>query len=114
MMLHRYLAASVIVVSGFLGCLPSAAAIDYLSEAERLTAIGEFRAAAVQLENAVKTDPGNLEAHYRLGALKMRLDDAAGAGKEARIAKDQGYDPGGAGALPVPPYLAQVKFRCVI
>jgi len=114
MMLHRYLAASVIVVSGFLGCLPSAAAIDYLSEAERLTAIGEFRAAAVQLENAVKADPGNLEAHYRLGALKLRLDDAAGAEQEGRIARDQGYDPERAVPLLVHAYLAQGKFRSIV
>ncbi len=65
-MLHRYLAASVIVVSGFLGCVSSAAATDNLADAERLIAIGELRAAEIQLENAVKADPGNLEAHYRL------------------------------------------------
>ncbi len=114
MMLHRYLAASVIAVSGFLGCLSSAAATDYLADAERLTAIGEFRAAEVQLENAVKADPGNLEAHYRLGTLKLRLDDAAGAEKEARIARDQGYDPERVVPLLARAYLAQAKFRLIV
>src|SRR6266849_3852016 len=114
MMLHRYLAASVIAVSGFLGCLSSAAATDYLADAERLTAIGEFRAAEVQLENAVKADPGNLEAHYRLGTLKLRLDDAAGAEKEARIARDQGYDPERVVPLMARAYLAQAKFRLIV
>src|SRR5712691_11306827 len=107
MMLHRYLAAGAIVVSGFLGCLSAAAAIDYLSEAERLSAIGELRAAEIQLENAVKADPGNREAHYRLGTLKLRLDDAAGAEKEARIARDQGYDPERVVPLLARAYLAQ-------
>ena len=113
MMLHRYLAASVIVASGLLGCL-SAAAADYLADAERLTAIGELRAAEIQLENAVKADPGNLEAHYRLGDLKLRLDDAAGAEREARIAREQDYDPARVVPLLARAYLAQGKFRLII
>src|SRR6266568_6509130 len=47
MMLHRYLAAGVIAVSSFLGCLSSAAAVDFLAEAERLTATGALRAAEI-------------------------------------------------------------------
>jgi len=114
MMLHRYLAASLLVVSGFLGCVSSAAADDYLANAERLTAIGELKAAEIQLENAVKADPGNLEAHNRLGDLKLRLDDAAGAEKEARIAREQDYDPARVVPLLARAYLAQGKFRLII
>src|SRR5713101_7373745 len=114
MMLHRYLAASVIAVSGFLGCLSSAAATDYLADAELMIAVCEFRAAAVGLENVIKVDHSNLEGHYRLETLKLRLDDAAGAEKEARIARDQGYDPERVVPLMPRAYLAQAKFRLIV
>jgi len=114
MKLHRYLAASVIAVCGFLSCLGASAAIDYLADAQHLTEIGEFKAAEGQLENAIKADPGNLEAHYQLGTLKLRLGDAAGAENEARIARDQGFDPARAVPLLARAYLMQGKFRSIV
>lgn len=91
-----------------------AAGTDYLAEAESLAAKGQLKAAEIQLKNAVRSDPNNGAAHYRLAVIQLQLGNSAAAEHEARIARDGGYDPAHSGPLLAQTYLAQQKFRQVL
>lgn len=87
---------------------------DYLSDAERLQAKGDFRAAEIQLKNAVRSDPKNMAAHYRLALVQLQLGEAAAAEHEASVARTGGYDPDHTVPLLTQAYLAQQKYRQVL
>src|SRR5258708_39294329 len=70
-----------------------AAGSDYLAEAEGLLAKGELKAAGIQLKNAVRSDPKNMAAHYRLAVLELQLGNAAAAEHEAKTARAGGRAP---------------------
>src|SRR5260221_9684296 len=55
------------------------AATDYVADAEGLLAKGQVRAAEIQLKNAVRSDPSNMLAHYRLALVQLQLGEAAAA-----------------------------------
>ena len=84
---------------------------DYLNDAERLQAKGQLRAAEIQLKNAVRSDPKNLAAHYRLAVIQLQLGEAAAAEHEAGVARAGGYDPDHTIPLLAQTYLAQQKYR---
>src|SRR5947207_13415301 len=84
---------------------------DYLNDAESLAAKGELRAAEIQLKNAVRSDPKNMVAHYRLALLQLQLGEAAAAEHEARTAQAGGYDPERTVPLLAQTYLPQQKYR---
>src|SRR3954447_195701 len=84
---------------------------NYVAEAERLLGQGQLRAAEIQLKNAVRTDPANMLAHYRLATVHLQLGDPVAAEHEAKIARENGYDPEHTTALLAETYLAQQKFR---
>src|SRR6266550_6848729 len=88
-----------------------AAGSDYLAEAEGLLAKGELKAAEIQLKNAVRSDPKNMAAHYRLAVLELQLGNAAAAEHEAKAARAGGYDPEHTVPLLAQTYLAQQKYR---
>ena len=88
-----------------------AAGTDYLAEAESLAGKGQLKAAEIQLKNAVRSDPNNGAAHYRLAVIQLQLGNPAAAEHEARIARNGGYDPAHSGPLLAQTYLAQQKFR---
>ena len=72
---------------------------------------GDLREAAIDLRNAVREQPGNAEAHWRLGTVLLASGDPVAAEKELKTARDQGFD---AHAILLPlaqSYLAQGKFE---
>src|SRR5437764_14311529 len=87
---------------------------DYLSDAEGLLAKGDLKAAEIQLKNAVRSDPKNMAAHYRLAVVELQLGQAAAAEHEANIARAGAYDPEHTIPLLAEAYLAQKKYREVL
>lgn len=88
-----------------------AAGSDPLAEAENLVAKGQLRAAEIQLKNAVRSDPKNMAAHYRLAVVQLQLGNAAAAEHEAKEARAGGYDPEHTVPFIAQTYLLQQKYR---
>ena len=57
------------------------------------------------------SDPQNAEAHYWLGRVSLELGDPVAAEREARAARDRGFDPHQAVPLLAQALLAQQKFK---
>jgi putative PEP-CTERM system TPR-repeat lipoprotein len=91
--------------------LAGAAESDPLAEAEALVAKGQLRAAEIQLKNAVRSDPKNMAAHYRLAVVQLQLGNAAAAEHEANEARAGGYDPEHTIPFLAQTYLIQQKYR---
>lgn len=76
-----------LMLAGALGTMPGATparadtaeALAYLEDARDRLAAGELRAAIIQLRNALREDPENLEARRLLGELYLRTNDPASA-----------------------------------
>lgn len=98
-------------VAAILIGIGSAAAADYAGRAAALLAKGEPRAAAIELRNAVKQDPGDASAHFELAKIDLWLGDAVAAEREARAAQAKGYDPGKSLSLLLDTYLAQERYK---
>ena len=62
-------------------------------EARRALDTGDLRAAQIHLRNAVRHDPGNLEARYDLGMVNFRLGDLPSAEKDLHQALAGGFPP---------------------
>jgi putative PEP-CTERM system TPR-repeat lipoprotein len=88
-----------------------AAASDYLADGESLLAKGDLKAAEIQLKNAVKSDPKNMVAHYRLAVVLLQLGNPAAAEHEAQAARAGGYASEHTVPLLAQTYLAQQKYR---
>jgi putative PEP-CTERM system TPR-repeat lipoprotein len=86
------------------------AATNYVADAESLLAKGQMRAAEIQLKNAVRSDPSDMLAHYRLAVVQLQLGEAAAAEHEAQAARAGGYDPDHTVPLLAQTYLAQQKY----
>ena len=100
-----------LLMVGALACLPGvAAASDYLSEAQRLAASGQLRAAEIELKNAVRADQADMNARYRLAVIELQLGEGAAAEHDASAARSGGFDPTKALPLLAETYLAQGKF----
>ena len=84
---------------------------DNFATARALIEKGDLKAAQIELRNAVRDDPTNSEAHFRLGLVQIRLGDPVAAEKEFRLARDNGFDPRGVTPLLAQTYMAQGKFR---
>ena len=109
-MRHRFLSiASLLAV--LTAAVPATGATDYLADAEQLAAKGELKAAEIQLKNAVRSDPKNMLAHYRLAVVELQLGEAAAAEHEASTAHAGGYDPERVVPLLAQTYWAQQKYR---
>ena len=65
---------------------------DYVAEAQGYVAKGEFRAAVIQLKNALKDDPAHVQARLMLGTLYLRGSDAPAALKEFGRARELGAE----------------------
>lgn len=61
-----------------------------LGQAQVLLDRGDTRGAAIELRNAVRREPNNPEAHYRLGQVQMQLGDPVAAEKELNMALSLG------------------------
>ena len=66
---------------------------DYVADARAYVAEGEFKAAVIQLKNALKDDPGHVGARVMLGTLYLRGSDGPAAAKEFSRARDLGAEP---------------------
>lgn len=90
---------------------PRAGASSYLAEARQLLARGQTRAAEIELKNAVRADPKDLEARYRLARVELALGEAIAAEADAKVAREGGYDPEKTLPLLAETYLAQRKYQ---
>jgi putative PEP-CTERM system TPR-repeat lipoprotein len=107
----RYCSPGVIVATVLLSLLPSIVRADDLADARKAMQNGDLRAAQIDLRNAVRSDPQNAETHYWLGRVSLDLGDPVAAEREARAAKDRGFDPHLAVPLLAQAMLAQQKFN---
>jgi len=64
--------------------------LEYLTEAQDALKKGDTNAAVIQLRNAIRSDPDNVEARILLGQYALRRGDAPGAEKEFREARKRG------------------------
>ena len=90
------------------------AADEYLREAEKRLAMGEVKAAIIELKNALQADPSHVASRLMLGSLYLRTADGPAAAKEFRRARDLGaakkeWMPGYARALGL-----QGEFRKIV
>lgn len=88
---HRLLLALLVGASLIAGCGKDDSAA-LLAEARTMIAAGDYKAAAIQLKNAISQDADNAEARFELGKLQLDLGDFASAEKELRRARQAGYD----------------------
>lgn len=85
----------------------TAYAKDYLAHAHQLLAAGKPKEALIELSNAVRSDPGNGQAHYELARLDLQFGDAVSAEREAKAAEAHGYDANKSLTILLDSYLAQ-------
>ncbi len=101
----------LLLTVGTLACLHGAAiASDYLSEAQRLIASGQLRAAEIVLKNAVRADQSDMNARYRLAVIELQLGEGAAAEHDASLARSGGFEPTKVVPLLAETYLAQGKY----
>jgi cellulose synthase operon protein C len=98
-----------LLLAVWLGILPTTVRADDLGDARKALQKGDLRAAQIDLRNAVRADPQNAEAHFWLGKVSLELGDAVAAEREARAARDRGFDPHQAVPLLAQSLLAQQK-----
>lgn len=68
----------------------TAKSAEYFEDAVGHAEAGEFRAAIVQLKNALQNDPDNVKARLLLGQLYIRVGNGASSEKELRTARKLG------------------------
>jgi cellulose synthase operon protein C len=100
-----------LLLTVWLGILPATVRADDLADARKALQKGDLRAAQINLRNAVRTDPQNAEAHFWLAKVSLELGDAVAAEREARAARDRGFDPHQAVPLLAQALLAQQKAK---
>jgi putative PEP-CTERM system TPR-repeat lipoprotein len=100
-----------LLVTVWLGLMPSIAHADDLADARKAIQKGDLRGAQINLRNAVRSDPQNAEAHYWLARVSLDLGDAVAAEREARAARDRGFDPKQAVPMLAQTMLTQQKYK---
>ena len=85
--------------------------VDPFAAAKSAMERGDLRTAQIELRNTVRSDPNNAEAHFRLGAVQLRMGDPVSAERSLRQARDNGFDPRPITPLLAQTYMAQGKFR---
>jgi putative PEP-CTERM system TPR-repeat lipoprotein len=105
-----WLLAALVVIGG---CAPNSAS-EYLARAERNMAEQDYRAAAINLKNALQLDPENVQARVALGRTALELGDFAGAIRELRFAQRLGSKDGEVPLLLARALLAQREYDAVL
>lgn len=82
-----------------------------VADARSLLAAGDYKAAMIQLKNAIGRDATNAEARYELGKLYLDQFDPAGAEKELRRAREAGYAASAVNPLIARALLAQHEYQ---
>lgn len=85
-----------------------------LANARQLMARGDARAAEIELRNAVRAEPGNAEARFRLGTIQVQLGEPVAAEGELRAARSLGWPAAAISPPLAQAYLAQGKFDAVL
>ena len=81
-----------------------------MANARDMLAKGDLKAATIELRNAIKSDPSDAEAHFRLGELQLRAGDPVAAEKELKLARGLNYDPNAVTPLLAAAYMAQRRY----
>ncbi len=84
---------------------------DSYAVAQQLMDKGDLKGAQLELRNAVRTNPQNTAAHYRLGQVQLRMGDPVAAEKELKTARDMGFDARTLSPLLAQAYMAQGHYR---
>jgi len=85
-----------------------------LTEARSLIAAGDYKAATIQLKNALTQDENNAEARFELGKLYLDQSDLASAEKEFRRAREAGYEARAVNPMIARALLGQREFERVL
>jgi putative PEP-CTERM system TPR-repeat lipoprotein len=85
-----------------------------LTEARAMAAAGDYRAAVIQLKNALAEDENNAEARFELGKLYLDQFDLASAEKEFRRAREAGYPADQVNPMIARALLGQREFQRVL
>lgn len=84
------LVALVAGIGGAAIALRGPSSEKYLADGQKQLASGELRSAVINLRNAVRTDPNNIDARLALAEVSLRIGDAAAAEKEVKVARELG------------------------
>lgn len=87
---------------------------EYVQRAKDFQAKGDFKAAVIELKNALKKNGNNAEARWLLGEAYLDFEEGAQAEKELKRARDMGIN---AESLMIPlgrAYVLQGKYREVL
>lgn len=68
------------------------AAPKFFEDAQAHYSAGEYKAAIIQLKNALQHDPKHLSSHILMGAIRVEQSDGAGAESALRMAQRLGAD----------------------
>ena len=106
-----YHVVAIVLVSGVLfACGENKTATEYVDNAKRHLADGEFTAATIELKNALKSEADNAEARWLLGKIYYDLNDMPSADKELRRARQLGVPAEQVSPLLAQAFLKQGKF----
>ena len=84
---------------------------DSITLAQQMIDKGDLKGAQLELRNAVRGNPQNTTAHFRLGQVDLRLGDPVAAEKELKTARDMGFDARTLSPLLAQSYMAQGHYR---
>ncbi|MBU1225396.1 MAG: PEP-CTERM system TPR-repeat protein PrsT [Gammaproteobacteria bacterium] len=85
-----------------------------LTEARAMAAAGDYKAAIIQLKNALAEDENNAEARFELGKLYLDQLNLASAEKEFRRAREAGYATDAVNPMIARALLGQREFQRVL
>lgn len=82
--------SSVFLLGGLSACHRTESTANLLAEAKQYQQKGDYKAALIQLKNAVEKSPDDGEARMQLATLELEMGDAVSAEKELRKARSLG------------------------
>ena len=108
------LLAALILGAGLLTACGAEDSAALVTEARAMIAAGDYKAAMIQLKNAVAEDDKNPEARFELGKLYLDQNDLASAEKEFRRAREAGYEENTVNPMIARALLGQREFQRVL
>jgi putative PEP-CTERM system TPR-repeat lipoprotein len=110
---HRLLPVLILGASLLTACGGQDSA-TLVAEARAMATAGDYKAAIIQLKNAVAEDDKNPKARYELGKLYLEQSDLASAEKEFRRAREAGYEENAVYPMIARVLLGQREFQRVL
>ena len=104
---------------GFLCCAAAisvyaADASKYINQAKQYQQKGEYRAAIIQLKNALQQDANQSQARIMLAQSYLKIGGGASAEKELKLAKELGAEPAQVLPLLGQAYIQQQKYKQIL